>query len=1360
MLNKSPDHNANQIKREITIVPVSSLIKNATMNIILIFVMPLLFLLVPNKTYGQGVMHPYLNNYFIEDDGTLLLLFNRTMDTTLHTKVTPEKYQVRTHWKTTRLLELNGTFPSSEEHGEIRLRLTKLRDINGLYPERPVVLKINVDTKRPRLSSTDVILNNGGNFFNQNHVQAIVKGMGDESGFGIYSFKLDTLEATVTKDSTFTFFDLAEGNHIVQVQASDKSGNKSETVSITFTIDLINPEITGMSVHSGLKPKEIIIRISFSEAMKQSILPVLKIENNGESMGNWVDDSTCEAVFPLPQNATARQSLILSNFSDLSGSQGDTWYTSFSVPLPILLDYTAYLEKQVKWDKASTLYSLLKQQYPLDITIREKLITLYQKKNNAAASFQEILELSALSPGDTSLRKELGKIALSLGRKAESHRQLLHLLHLRKTSEKPTDSLFNKENFDGFRIISDNYVYSPREMNKYAASFMDEGIERAKSENYEGALESFKNAEKFKAGKLLDYNRAVVFHTLNENETAIDLLQELGNEQLEIPVLSGIAAIHARQGKQKNAIVLYTATDSLQQNPIHHSNYGVLLMKTGEQKKALKQIKKAALKSDDPRIQLNYAHALFLTGKYKKAIGIYDILIKHQVKAYPDMYAGRAQCYLSLGKNNKAVQDFQRALIIAPCFVDAALHIASLQLAHGDLEKSKNNLEYVLSIDSGSQRASQLLAGVYQALGDKKKAREKALQALKDKKSRNKKKPDAKTAAVLLFNNNTRDSSSKWIALAAAEAVSSDMQEYSPYRMLDRIWIMNVIDELEYRNAMDASGEFEYSESKMMKEVFPKLNSLVPVQKLVLGSYQSAGRKIRFDARLIDMKTGKVEETAFATGSLDELGMLERKLALTLSGVTGTPSMIGLSSTVSTAAQRKIASAQQALINGDKDKAQQLSAEALAIDPNVLRIMNETVLVGEDEAAGKSLAVIPFTNISKNKQNDWISMGIQEALITDLKQAELYMVERSQIQKIMEEQDFSQTDLVNDSTAPEIGALVSAGVLITGAYQVIYDEIKINARMVLVESGEIRLATSVKGSMNDILNLEGELALKILRALNVEINNHARSKIANKHPMALKSLQNEMQRSLDLADIKTTEEKMMKKSTISEAEEKALKEQKWKELTDLEAVQAILDSNNINGVKAKQLVELDKENRVIKLDLSNKAIMDIPAEIGRLQKLKQLNLRKNILIVLPPQIGQLASLEYLDLSINQITTLPAQIGWLTKLKKLNLNRNNLEELPFEITELKNLESFNLNFNRLTDLPQGFQKLKKLKYLALSGNELKSLPKTLRRVKARVLFGSNRLCNVSGAQAKWLNRYSKSDKWKYSQRCSMGDGVGK
>ncbi|MBV9011063.1 MAG: leucine-rich repeat domain-containing protein [Pseudonocardiales bacterium] len=95
------------------------------------------------------------------------------------------------------------------------------------------------------------------------------------------------------------------------------------------------------------------------------------------------------------------------------------------------------------------------------------------------------------------------------------------------------------------------------------------------------------------------------------------------------------------------------------------------------------------------------------------------------------------------------------------------------------------------------------------------------------------------------------------------------------------------------------------------------------------------------------------------------------------------------------------------------------------------------------------------------------------------------------------------------------------------------------------------------------------------------------------------------------------------------------------------------------------LAEIEKAYHagVQRLDLSDRQLTSLPAEIGKLRKLKILSLGRNMLTELPPEIGLLTNLKKLDLDFNDLTSLPKEIECLTKLHHLSFYRNKLTELP-------------------------------------------------------------------------------------------------
>jgi internalin A len=164
-------------------------------------------------------------------------------------------------------------------------------------------------------------------------------------------------------------------------------------------------------------------------------------------------------------------------------------------------------------------------------------------------------------------------------------------------------------------------------------------------------------------------------------------------------------------------------------------------------------------------------------------------------------------------------------------------------------------------------------------------------------------------------------------------------------------------------------------------------------------------------------------------------------------------------------------------------------------------------------------------------------------------------------------------------------------------------------------------------------------------------------------------------------------------------------------VTDQEIIKTLTEKLGLTSVNARY----SKVGHVIRLDLSNKNLSQLPSEIWQLTSLQQLFLVSNELCELPPEIGQLTSLQQLYLSYNQLSQLPSEIGQLTSLQQLTLFNNQLCELPPEIGRLTSLQYLYLGNNLLSQLPYEIVQLTKLQYLSLLKNQLSELPREIGRL---------------------------------------------
>ena len=166
------------------------------------------------------------------------------------------------------------------------------------------------------------------------------------------------------------------------------------------------------------------------------------------------------------------------------------------------------------------------------------------------------------------------------------------------------------------------------------------------------------------------------------------------------------------------------------------------------------------------------------------------------------------------------------------------------------------------------------------------------------------------------------------------------------------------------------------------------------------------------------------------------------------------------------------------------------------------------------------------------------------------------------------------------------------------------------------------------------------------------------------------------------------------------------------------------DQNEINIKNALRRIELCKQHRRKKLNLSHLHLAELPEELLTLHWLEKIDLSSNKLKRLPDWIGDLKNLTVLDLEANLLISLPDTIGNLKSLKKINVSFNQLKTLPETFGNLASLESFNLmeetNHPKLekmwgrqtawfAEFPESFCNLRSLKYFIIDNTKIINLP---------------------------------------------------
>lgn len=137
-----------------------------------------------------------------------------------------------------------------------------------------------------------------------------------------------------------------------------------------------------------------------------------------------------------------------------------------------------------------------------------------------------------------------------------------------------------------------------------------------------------------------------------------------------------------------------------------------------------------------------------------------------------------------------------------------------------------------------------------------------------------------------------------------------------------------------------------------------------------------------------------------------------------------------------------------------------------------------------------TVAVLNFTAAAMVKADQYapLAQGIPVVLGTELvTHPSVRLVEREQLQQVMNELQLGSTDKVDPQTAVKVGKLLNAQYLVLGGFLVSpREEMELTSRVVEVETGQIRSATKVRGKGEDIFDLIGKLTKALSPLLSIE----------------------------------------------------------------------------------------------------------------------------------------------------------------------------------------------------------------------------------------------------------------------------------
>lgn len=155
---------------------------------------------------------------------------------------------------------------------------------------------------------------------------------------------------------------------------------------------------------------------------------------------------------------------------------------------------------------------------------------------------------------------------------------------------------------------------------------------------------------------------------------------------------------------------------------------------------------------------------------------------------------------------------------------------------------------------------------------------------------------------------------------------------------------------------------------------------------------------------------------------------------------------------------------------------------------SLLPVMLAAQQRGQDTRPG--IAVLPFSNggsYGQGKEDfDALERGIAGMMISELSaNPAARVVERQEIQRLLDEQNLGAQNRVDPQTAAKIGKLVGARYTVLGTFIDFYGDFRVDVRLVNTETGEIIKTESERMQRDHLFEIVRNVAGRLMKDANL-----------------------------------------------------------------------------------------------------------------------------------------------------------------------------------------------------------------------------------------------------------------------------------
>lgn len=133
-----------------------------------------------------------------------------------------------------------------------------------------------------------------------------------------------------------------------------------------------------------------------------------------------------------------------------------------------------------------------------------------------------------------------------------------------------------------------------------------------------------------------------------------------------------------------------------------------------------------------------------------------------------------------------------------------------------------------------------------------------------------------------------------------------------------------------------------------------------------------------------------------------------------------------------------------------------------------------------------TVAVAPFRTEGLDPSLQWLGKSFADALLGHLQKSHsVRVVEREFLDQVLAEMKLSQSSLVDERSAVQVGRILGAKIIVFGSVAILGDEAQARARIVGVERAELLGSGEAQGEVKRLFGIQADLGKQVAQAMSI-----------------------------------------------------------------------------------------------------------------------------------------------------------------------------------------------------------------------------------------------------------------------------------